>query len=362
MLFTREANVAYLCGYTTATWSNFSRPVAGLLTGEGELAVIVAETEVDAVRERVADAAVHSYVELRRVEGADHMPDGRVQFLPHAAEALEGLLEKWCVERLMVDGLAAAFPPVAQLTSVLHGRYQLADASALLWCQRMAKSDWEVERLRDSCAVLAAAFDALEAELAPGMTEREIHNALGASIFRAGADGLGYTNVVAGVERGLFGAPTDREWQAGDVLYVDGGAIVDGYWADFCRMYTAGDATASQDDGYTRAAKSLEAVSDGVRGGATAGDLARTIAEACGLRPDDVGFGRFGHGIGLYMPEPPSMHPADDTELADGFVLCVEPAIEHHGANFVVEEQCVIRGGRLERLSPPAPPALIEVA
>jgi Xaa-Pro dipeptidase len=62
------------------------------------------------------------------------------------------------------------------------------------------------------------------------------------------------------------------------------------------------------------------------------------------------------------MPEPPSIHPLDDTELDDGLVLCVEPAVEHEGANFVVEEQCVIRGGQLERLSPPAPRELIDIA
>src|SRR5438128_20064 len=41
LLFTREGNVAYLCGYTTATWSNFSRPVIGLLDAQANLAIVV---------------------------------------------------------------------------------------------------------------------------------------------------------------------------------------------------------------------------------------------------------------------------------------------------------------------------------
>ena len=77
VLFTREGTVAYVCGYTTATWSNFSRPVIGLLSADGALAIVVAETESDAVRERVHDAVVRDYVELRRVEEGMHLPDGR---------------------------------------------------------------------------------------------------------------------------------------------------------------------------------------------------------------------------------------------------------------------------------------------
>lgn len=362
LLFTREGNVGYLCGYSTATWSNFSRPIFGLMSADGQLAVIVAETEVDAVRERVPDADVHGYVELRRVDDPTHLPDGRVQFVPQAGEVLRGLLLEWSVERLMVDGLDAAFPPVAQLTKLLPvGSVLLSDASTLLWRKRLIKSEWEIARLRDSCNVLAAAFAAFESELAPGMTERDAHRALAAAIFRAGADTLGYTNIFAGVERGLFGAPTDRPWLAGEVLYVDGGAVVDGYWADFCRMYVVEAATAQQAQGYGRAVTGLERAKEAFRPDWTAGDLAKTIAAGSGLAPDSVGFGRFGHGIGLYMPEPPSLHPLDDTPLVDGTVVCVEPAVEHDGANYVVEEQCVVRNGQLELLSPPAPRALIEV-
>jgi Xaa-Pro aminopeptidase len=357
----REGNVAYLSGYTTATWSNFSRPVVAVLTADGGLALVVAETEADSVRVRVPQADVRSYVELRPVEaGTGRLPDGRVQFAPHAVEELDALLRELGADSLLVDGLDAVFPPVAQLTGLLGGR-SAEDASPLLWRHRLRKSDWELDRMRHACDVLGRAFEALAPELEPGLTEREIHGALAAHAFRAGADGLGYTNVVAGVDRGLFGAPTDRRWQPGEVLYVDGGVVVDGYWADFCRMYTAGEATPAQRDGYARAAGSLSAAVAAFEPGMTAGALAEVIATESGLPPGAVGFGRFGHGIGLYMPEPPSLHPLDDTPLEDGVVLCIEPAVDHDGSNYVVEEEHAVRGGRLERLSPPAPQSLLEV-
>lgn len=361
LLFTREGNVVYLCGYSTSTWSNFSRPIFGLLRSDESLVFVVAETEADAARERIPDVEIRSYVELRRVEPGEGLPDGRVQFGPQVVEVLDELLHDPPVERLLVDGLDAAFPPVAQLTRSLDSPPVLADASSLLWRQRLLKSDWEVDRLAESCSVLAGAFGELETRLSAGMSEREIHRQLAAAIFRAGADTLGYTNVFAGVERGLFGAPTDRRWEAGEVLYVDGGAVVDGYWADFCRMYVAGSAPTDAQVGYGRVVTGLEVAKAEFRDGMTAGELAAVIAGAVDLAPSAVGFGRFGHGIGLYMPEPPSLHPLDDTVLEDGMVICVEPAVEHDGANYVVEEQCVVREGRLVPISPPAPRSLIEI-
>ena len=208
--------------------------------------------------------------------------------------------------------------------------------------------------MRTASAILERAFADLHAALRPGMSEREIHNVLAAASFTHGAHRLGYTMAVAGVERGLFGDPTERRWQKGEVLFVDGGVVVDGYWADYCRMYTVGPPTPSQRDDYARAVRALDAALalDAVP---TAGSLGRAIGSALDLPPGSVGFGRFGHGIGLYMPEPPSLHPDDPTPLEDGTVLCVEPAYLGSTGNYVVEEEHVVSNGRLSRISPEAP-------
>ena len=178
--------------------------------------------------------------------------------------------------------------------------------------------------MRAACDILDRAFAELQEALRPGMSERQIHNLLAAASFANGAHRLGYTMVVAGVDRGLFGDPIERRWQRGEVLFVDGGIVVDGYWADFCRMYTAGRPTLGQRNDYARAAEALDAAL-AIDDARTASALGQVIGSALDLPPGGVGFGRFGHGIGLYMPEPPSLHPADPTPLDDGVVLCVEP-------------------------------------
>src|SRR5918994_6373531 len=359
LVATREGVVTYLTGYTTATWSNHSRPIVAVLT-LSTLDVVCAETEADAVRSRVPGATVHSYVELRSPDGLSGLPDGVIQFTPHACEVLATVLSERDAQRIGVDALGAVHPPTSRIVDLLPASIGRFDASRLFWAARLRKSAWEIERMRAACDILERAFADLRAALRPGMSERDIHNVLAAASFAHGAHRLGYMMVVAGVERGLFGDPTERRWQKGEVLFVDGGVVIDGYWADYCRMYTAVAATPSQRDDYARAASALDAALalDAVP---TASSLGRAIGSALDLPPGRVGFGRFGHGIGLYMPEPPSLHPDDPTPLDDGVVLCVEPAYVGATGNYVIEEEHVVSNGRLSRISPEAPRSLIEV-
>jgi Xaa-Pro aminopeptidase len=360
LIATREGAVTYLTGYTTATWSNHSRPIVAVLTPSA-LDVVCAETEADAVRGRVPGVTVHPYVELRPATGLAGLPDGTIQFTPHAVDVLAAVLAGRGVRKVGVDALGAVHPPASRIVDLLPARIERFDASGLLWESRLRKSAWEVERMRAACDVLDRAFAALRAALKPGMSEREIHNVLAAASFANGAHRLGYTMAVAGVGRGLFGDPTERRWQKGEVLFVDGGVIVDGYWADFCRMYSVGAPTPAQREDYARAVRALDAAIALNNGASTAGSLGRAIGDALELPPGSVGFGRFGHGIGLYMPEPPSLHPADNTALDDGMVLCVEPAYLGVTGNYVVEEEHVVADGRLNRISPEAPRSLIEI-
>jgi Xaa-Pro aminopeptidase len=359
LVATREGAVTYLTGYTTATWSNHSRPIVAILT-PSTLDVVCAETEADAVRSRVPGVSVHPYVELRSPGGLPGLPDGAIQFTPHACEVLAYVLRKRDAKSIGVDALGAVHPPASRIVDLLPESIGRFDVSRHMWAARLSKSAWEIERMRTACDVLDCAFADLRAALRPGMSEREIHNILAAASFTHGAHRLGYTMAVAGVERGLFGDPTERHWQKGEVLFVDGGVVVDGYWADYCRMYTIGAPTPSQRDDYARAASALDAAVT-LDALPTASTLGRAIGSALDLPPGSVGFGRFGHGIGLYMPEPPSLHPDDPTPLDDGVVLCVEPAYLGATGNYVVEEEHVVSNGRLRRISPEAPRSLIEI-
>src|SRR5215212_11763453 len=102
LVATREGVVTYLTGYTTATWSNHSRPIVAILT-PSSLDVVCAETEADAVRSRVPGATVHAYVDLRSPDGLSGLPDGAIQSTPHACEVLASVLREHAAATIGVD-------------------------------------------------------------------------------------------------------------------------------------------------------------------------------------------------------------------------------------------------------------------
>jgi Xaa-Pro aminopeptidase len=358
----RDQSITYLTGYTTMTWKMYSRPVVAVLAADGRLMVLTAETEADSARLRIPGADVRAYVELEPVGEEMGLPDGRIQFGPHAARVLAGIIEEAGPGPVAVDGLDAAWPPIGQLTRLipeLAGRTR--DASELVWALRLRKSEWELDRMREASAVLDGAYARLHEQLRPGMTEREIARRFTIAQLEAGAHEAGPHAVVAGLGRGLFGFPTDRVWDADELLYLDGAAIVDGYWSDYCRTFAARKIRPVERDGYALAKRALDGAVASSPAGQTAGGLGLVMAAAMDIAPGDVGFGRFGHGIGLHVPEPPSLHGDDPTALEAGFTLCVEPALEHAGLNFVVEEEHVVTHAGFERLSPPAPDEILVV-
>ena len=73
-----------------------------------------------------------------------------------------------------------------------------------------------------------------------------------------------------------------------------------------------------------------------------------------------------GHGVGLRMCEPPSIHPEDETVLEPGMILTIEPGISFskaagdgpEGKVMVHEENLVVTEDGAQLLSRRAPPAM----
>ena len=103
--------------------------------------------------------------------------------------------------------------------------------------------------------------------------------------------------------------------------------------------------------------RATEAGIDAARSGNTAEDLFK--AQARVLAQDGVKFGnvgRFGHGLGKVMTEPPSNKPGDKTKLVPGTVLTIEPsALYGDGKILVHEENIVVTEGKPKLLTRRAP-------
>ena len=78
--------------------------------------------------------------------------------------------------------------------------------------------------------------------------------------------------------------------------------------------------------------------------------------------PNNFSKGRFGHGFGLQLTEPPSITFNNNMKLEPNMVLTLEPSIEFTpGKMLVHEENIVIRENGAELLTSRAPYKIVEI-
>jgi Xaa-Pro dipeptidase len=233
----------------------------------------------------------------------------------------------------------------------------LIDAAGMLWGLRMIKSEQEIDCMRDACDIVADAYKHTFGSSPAGMRESDIYAAMLSHLQLSGSD----TFLVITSGRGNYDLvskpPEDRIVNPGDMVWMDAGCRVDGYWSDYSRAGVAGAPSALQE----RAQEAIHRVTfdtvSKIRPGIRCSQIARFALESL----DDLPFvltssvaaraARIGHGIGLTMTEPPHLGLRDDTLLAPGMVVSVEPGIATEYGTFHVEENVVVREGPCELLT-----------
>ena len=208
--------------------------------------------------------------------------------------------------------------------------FELADASPAVWAVRMVKSEAEIARVREACAITDRAYASALPRLRAGMTERDVVGFLRRTLAEEGADS-GWAWVVSG--RGQYdridGIVRDRAIEPGDFVFVDMGACVGGYWADFSRPAVVGRATEGQRGMQELVAEVTRIGTEALVPGRTAAEVAGLVDEAmaerglvCTSRAE-----RYGHGLGIAVTEPPDIWPGEETPIVPGMVLTMEPGM-----------------------------------
>ena len=230
------------------------------------------------------------------------------------------------------------------------------DGAAVVGDLRLVKDDDELAAMRRAAAIVDRALARLVEELRPGRTEADLAARAGQLIRDEGADGVAFEPIVAaGAKSALpHGNPDSTPVVEGDLVVVDMGAKVAGYCSDLTRTLVAG----REPDARQRELFDVvrEAQATGVRAavaGATGADVdraARSVIEAAGLGESFVH--RTGHGLGLEVHEPPSLHSANLEPLLAGTVVTVEPGVYLPGYGGVrIEDDVVVRSGEPEVLT-----------
>jgi Xaa-Pro aminopeptidase len=220
---------------------------------------------------------------------------------------------------------------------------------------RAVKDDGELEALRRASEITSEAIARFAEERFIGRTERELAWRMEQLQREIGGEAMSFSAVVASGPNSArpHTTPGDREVQAGEIVLVDTGCIVDGYCSDCTRTF----ATGSLPDELHRAYEvcldaELEGL-DAVRPGASGPGVdaaARDRIEAAGFG-DAFGHG-LGHGVGLLVHESPRLARESRDTLEERMVVTVEPGIYLAGLGGIrIEDLVVVRDGEPEVLT-----------
>jgi Xaa-Pro dipeptidase len=269
----------------------------------------------------------------------------------------EGSFEAISPSQMAGEPYLGALPTQQVLSGLVGGA--LVDATEVLNQIRARKTPREIEKLRLANEVAGLGLRVFKEQAQPGRTEAQVAAAVEAAIY---GQGIGYKGVrYARAWAQVFSGPnaiegwyypisSDRVIQAGDLVMIEMGTVVDGYWSDLTRTVVAGGkATPRQRELYqlVLAAQkaSLEAAWPGVLG-READAAGRHILAEAGL--GDNFAHHTGHGIGFRYHEPiPSVHPASTHTLAVGHVHSIEPGVysPEFGGLRIEDNAVVLEGG-----------------
>lgn len=306
-----SSNIAYFCGFRTVP---YERLIALVVTDSGELRLVVPSLEEEAALAAIPDTA-HCIV-WRDEDG----PSAAL------AQAFAGLAGPVGVEH---DQLTLA--QLALFRGSAPG-IEFIDGGKLVASARIRKATDELDSLRRACAILDSAMERLGAEsLQPGRTEIDVAADCARFVREAGGDTRGFDPIVLTGARSAL--PHGRAGMSrltdGDLLVVDFGLSIDGYYADSTRTFVIGSPPDGRQRELFEVVRSAEKAGiEAARPGAAARDVdraARTVIEEAGYGAYFVH--RTGHGLGLDVHEPPWLTGSNEEALELDMVVTVEPGI-----------------------------------
>jgi len=204
------------------------------------------------------------------------------------------------------------------------------------------KSASEIELMRQAGRIVAGLLATLAHRVRPGIKTKALDEAARTYLCEHGAKPafLGYRGFPAAIcvsvnEEVVHGIPGDRAIREGDVVSLDAGAIMRGYYADAAITVTVGAVSPTARRLVDTTRRALEM---GIRQ-ATAGNRLSDISHAVQDVVEGAGFGIVrdfvGHGIGRAMHEEPAIPnfgaPHLGPRLKAGMVLAIEPMVTERG-------------------------------
>ncbi len=203
----------------------------------------------------------------------------------------------------------------------------------------MLKTPLEIEKMRRSGELLRVVHETIRPLVVAGVSTMELERVANRTIDSSGAKAAfkGYHGFPAALctslnEQVVHGMPNEETiLKDGDVLSIDCGVVLDGFYSDCAVTYAIGPQSATSRRLLAVTQASLEAAIEQAVPGGRLFDISAAVQEMCEAEGFGVVKEFVGHGIGKAMHEDPQL-PNYGTRgkgprLRAGMVLAIEPMI-----------------------------------
>ncbi|MBI2705349.1 MAG: aminopeptidase P family protein [Actinobacteria bacterium] len=323
LLVTSLTNIRYLTGFTGS---------AALLVVHADGLLLVTDGRYrDQSAEQLAAAGVDARIEISNQQQKEVVHDGVTGF------------------GIATLGLEAEHVSWAQQQSYATEWFEAAElvpTRGVIEDLREVKDAGEIARIAAAAGLADQALANIRTRLLERPTEEEFGLELDTEMRRLGATAPSFETIVASGPHGALphARPTDRVIEAGDLVVLDFGALVDGYCSDMSRTIMVGEPSAQQQRMLHVVREAQQAGVDAVKPGLGAAELDKVCRDVIdGYGWADAFLHSTGHGVGLDIHERPRVGPKGDATLAAGYVVTVEPGVylpDHGGVR--IEDTLVV--------------------
>ena len=319
LLISGRENILYLTGFS-------GTDAAAVITGD-RVFLLVDGRYITAARETVRGAEI---IEIR------DLMDG-------VAEALSAAQAR----RIGFDSAVLTVHTHKQLLKALHGEVLLLPLSEELVMLRAVKDEHELACMRKAAAIASGALLAIQQHIRPGVTEQDIALELDFRMRRDGADEISFPTIVASGKNSALphASPSSRRIEAGDVVVIDYGAVLEGYHSDETCTFFVGFADPEARQVYARVLEAHDLAIAELRTGAACRDVDRIVRDSLGKAGLSTFFSHgTGHGVGLDVHEAPRLNSRSTAILEAGMVVTIEPGVYLPGRwGIRIEDTALVR-------------------
>ena len=202
----------------------------------------------------------------------------------------------------------------------------------------VCKSPAEIEKMRAASQLVAQILDELAAMVEPGVSTADLDRAAEQKVRAAGAEpafkgyrGYPATLCASANEQVIHGIPNRTPLKAGDIISLDMGVKLAGFFGDSAVTVPVG---AVSEDVSRLLQVTQEALEQGiaqVRVGGRISDIGHAIQRHVEAHGFSVVREFVGHGIGASLHEEPQIpnygEPGRGQRLAEGMALAIEPMV-----------------------------------